>query len=164
MSRSQRRTRPVLVDSSPLLLLLVGSYERGLVERFKRTKKYSINDFDLLVQFLAGRRVIATPGVLAEVSNMAMQLPRSEFSRLVDRNIDALRQLGEIHVGKDMVIEAPEFKRVGATDTTLLLAARENDWEVLTSDHPLFSRCQKEGIEATHMEALQTRGEWFVSS
>jgi uncharacterized protein YacL len=142
----------------------VGSYERGLIERFKRTKEYSINVFDLLVQFLAGRRVIATPGVLAEVSNLAMQLPHKEFARLVDRNINGLRQLGEIHVEKDVVIEVPEFRRVGATDTALLLAARDHDWEILTADHPLFSRCQKEGIEATHMMELQTRAEQFASS
>lgn len=162
MSRKPTKSRPVLVDSSPLLLLLVGTCERGLVERFKRTKNYSRNDYDLLVQFLAGRRVIATPGVLAEVSNMAMQLRREEFARLVDRNIDGLRHMGEIHVAKDLIIEAPEFKRVGATDTTLLLAARDNDWEILTSDHPLFSRCRSEGIEATHMMELQTRAEQFA--
>ena len=140
----------------------MGTYERGLVERFKRTRGYTRNDFDLLVQFLAGRRVIATPGVLAEVSNMAMQLRREEFNRLVERNIDGLRRMGEIHVAKDIVIEAPEFRKVGATDTSLLLAARENDWEILTSDHPLCSRCRNEGIEATHMMELQTRAEQFA--
>ncbi|MFQ6128143.1 MAG: hypothetical protein ACE5QW_04500 [Thermoplasmata archaeon] len=162
MSRRPRRRRPILVDSSPLLLLLVGTYERGLVERFKRTKAYSHDDFDLLVQFLAGRRVIATPGVLAEVSNMAMQLRREDFSRLVERNIDGLRRTREIHIAKDIIIESPEFKKIGATDTSLLLAARENDWEVLTSDHPLCSRCRREGVEATHMMELQTRAEQFM--
>lgn len=162
MSRNPTRTRPVLVDSSPLLLLLVGTYGRNLIRRFKRTRDYSPDVFDLLVQFLAGRRVIATPGVLTEVSNLAMQLGREDFTRLVERNIEGLRSMREIHVEKDVVIEAPEFRKVGATDTTLLIAARDNEWEILTSDHPLCSRCWSEGIEATHMMELQTRAEQFA--
>lgn len=162
MSTKTGRRKPVLVDSSPLLLLLVGTFDESLVERFKRLSGYDSSDFDLLVQFLAGRRVLVTPGVLAEVSNMAMQLGREGFQRLVDRNIQGLRQMGESYVTKDIILEAPELKKVGVTDTSLVIAARHNDWEILTADHPLCSRCRTAGIDVTHMMELQSRAEQFL--
>ncbi|TET89279.1 MAG: hypothetical protein E3J35_10330 [Methanomassiliicoccales archaeon] len=157
-----RARKPVLIDTSPLLLLLVGAYDESLIGKFKRVSKYSRTDFDLLVQFLAGRKVCVTPGVLAEVSNMAMELKRGEFGKVVDHNVEELKQMDEHYVSKDDILEAEELKRVGVTDTSLLIAAKERDGEILTADHPLCSRCRKTGIPATHMAELQWRGEQFL--
>ncbi|MFQ6129154.1 MAG: hypothetical protein ACE5QW_09675 [Thermoplasmata archaeon] len=41
------------MDSGPLLLM--GSYNGNLIGRFKRVRNYKRDDFDLLVEFLAGR-------------------------------------------------------------------------------------------------------------
>jgi hypothetical protein len=163
MSRRLNRARkPVLIDTSPLLLLLVGAYDESLIGRFKRVSRYSRTDFDLLVQFLAGRKVCVTPGVLAEVSNLAMKLKRGEFGRLVDHNIQELKRMDERYVAKDVILEEEVLKRVGVTDTSLLVAAKERDGEILTADHPLFSRCGGMGISATHMDELQWKGDQFL--
>lgn len=158
--RSEKR-RPIFIDSSPLLLLLVGAYDENLIGRFKRVDRYSRNDFNLLVQFLVKRRVLVTPGVLAEVSNLAMELGLERFQRLVDHNIEGLKKMGESHVAKNIILEAPEFKKVGATDTSLVVAAKEGDGEILTADHPLCSRCRTMKIPVTHMMELEWRGEQF---
>lgn len=52
-SPKRRKRRLVLMDSGPLLLM--GSYNGNLIGRFKRVRNYKRDDFDLLVEFLAGR-------------------------------------------------------------------------------------------------------------
>jgi rRNA-processing protein FCF1 len=133
-----------------------------MIKKFKRVKSYNEEDFDILIQFLARKRVFVTPGVMAEVSNMAMELKGDGFTRLVETNIDSLKRLGEFYVAKDVILEAPDFKKLGVTDTSILIAARKNKGEILTADHHLCSRCKTQGIQATHMMELQTLVEQFL--
>ena len=157
-----RANRPLFIDSSPLLLLLVGTYNKSMIKKFKRVKCYNTIDFDILVQFLVRRRVFVTPGVLAEVSNMAMELKGDGFRKLIETNIDTLKRIGECYITKDIILEAPELKKIGITDTSILIAAKENNGEILTADHPLFSRCKTIGIPSTHMMELQSKVEQFL--
>jgi hypothetical protein len=91
-----------------------------------------------------------------------MKLKRGEFGRLVDHNIQELKRMDERYVAKDVILEEEVLKRVGVTDTSLLVAAKERDGEILTADHPLFSRCGGMGISATHMDELQWKGDQFL--
>ena len=159
--KSNRTHRPLLIDTSPLLLLMVGTYDTGLITKFKRVKCYSPTDFDLLVQFLVKRRVLVTPGVMAEVTNMAMELKSHGFMGLIESNMESLKRMGECHITKDVILETAEFKKVGFTDTSIIIAAKENEGEVLTADHPLCSRCRTRGIPVTHIMELQSRSTLF---
>ena len=156
-----RTRRPLFIDTSPLLLLMVGTYDKGLITKFKRVKCYSPTDFDLLVQFLVKRRVLVTPGVLAEVTNLAMELKSLGFKELIESNMESLKRMGECYVTKDVILETAEFKKVGFTDTSIIIAANENDGEVLTADHPLCSRCRTMGIPVTHIMELQSKSTLF---
>ena len=161
-AKKNKSRRPLIIDTSPLLLLLVGTYNKSLIRNFKRVKCYNKDDFDILVQFLAKKKVIVTPGVLAEVSNLAMELKGDDFRKLVDTNIDSLKRLGECYISKNVILEAPEFKKMGTTDTSIIIAAKENNSEILTADHHLCSRCNNNGIPATHMMELQSKVEQFL--
>ncbi len=154
--------KPVFLDTSPLLLLLVGTYDRGVIATFKRTRRYDENTYDLLIQFLAARRAIVTPGVLAEVSNLALELKDGGFPKMVEMNISSLRELGEIHVAKDVILASPVLGRMGVTDVSILVAAKEGKGEILTDDHQLLQRSRGEGIDATHMMELQSRADVFA--
>jgi hypothetical protein len=81
----------LLIDANLLLLLVVGSADRSLIESFKRTRAYTREDFDLLLRLVARfPKVVTTPNVLTEVSNLAGQLRdptrraiRQKLSRLI---------------------------------------------------------------------------------
>jgi len=88
-----------------------------------RLRKEGDSDFDLLVEILASRTGVSTPGALAEVSIMGMQLQRKDRDRAVERNVEALRHRDEIHVVKGNA-EAPEFKKVGAETSCSSLPGR----------------------------------------
>lgn len=152
----------LFIDSDPLLLLLVGTYDNSMIGRFKRIKKYTNLDFDVLVQFLTKKRVFVTPGVLAEVSNFAEELGNKRFQEFVDRNMENLREMSELYIGKDIIIASSEFRQLGFTDTSIMLVAKEHGGEVLTADHHLCGKCGKMGIPAHHMIELQERAKQFM--
>ncbi len=73
------RNKGILVDSNLLLLYFLGKYNKSLIQRFKRTNKYVIEDYELLtsvIEFFT--RVITTPNILTEISNLSGNL-ENEF-------------------------------------------------------------------------------------
>ena len=69
------RSRGVLVDTNLLLLYFVGLYNPSLIPQFKRTRIFTVNDFDVLQNFIAlFSKVVTTPDILTEVSNLSNQL------------------------------------------------------------------------------------------
>jgi hypothetical protein len=82
----------VLVDTNLPVLPFVGSVNRRRIERFKRTDAFTVADYDLLVRLLGTfGRVLATPHVLAQVSDLAelhgpdLDPVREVFRRFVDK-------------------------------------------------------------------------------
>ena len=64
--------RTLLLDANVMLLLCVGLWDRSRISKFKRTRIFTDEDFDLLSQLVAGYgTVVTTPHVLSEVSNHA---------------------------------------------------------------------------------------------
>jgi len=49
----KHRSAGVVTDTNLLLVLLIGLCDRKMIEKFKRTQKYTAKDFDLLLQLLA---------------------------------------------------------------------------------------------------------------
>jgi hypothetical protein len=71
------RTRGVLIDSNLLLLLFLGTYDRRQIATNDRLSKYSEDDYDLLIQVLRPfTRIITTPNILTEVSNLSNAIPQ----------------------------------------------------------------------------------------
>lgn len=70
-----RPGRSVAVDSNLLLLLVVGLFRRQLVPQFKRTRAYTVEDFDLLQSVLLQySELVVSASVLTEVSNLVSHL------------------------------------------------------------------------------------------
>lgn len=64
-------TSRLLVDTNLLVLLAVGTVNRRRIEVFKRTRQYTIRDFDPLLRVLGNWNSLYTvPQVMAEVSNL----------------------------------------------------------------------------------------------
>jgi hypothetical protein len=64
--------RHLVMDTIPLMLLLVGTYDRSYLPKFKRLKSYGYKeeDYEVLRKFLLSTKSITvTPGVLAEAAN-----------------------------------------------------------------------------------------------
>lgn len=140
------RPRGVLVDTNILLLFFIGSYDRGLVARFKRTSQFTARDYELVVNFLAAfERRFTTPHILAEVSNLAGQLPqhrRYDFYRVYAALLD---RLFEVRPAATDVVTLPIFPRLALTDAAIEHVARDR-YLVLTDDGPLAGHLRGAGI------------------
>ena len=64
----------VAIDTNLLLLLVVGETDRGWIKHHKRLGAYDIDAYELLVEIIRDiSRVVVTPNILTEVSNLACQ-------------------------------------------------------------------------------------------
>jgi rRNA-processing protein FCF1 len=146
----------VLIDTNILLLLLVGSTDRAAVTRFKRTKKFLPEDFDIAVNFLTRFSHIATTSsIMTETSNLASELSSPLLGDVFLKFIEWVNVLEERYLpGRDIVADAA-FTRFGFTDGGIS-ALRDADYLVLTDDFRLSQYLQSEGVPAinfNHMRA-----------
>ena len=127
----------VLLDANLLLLLVVGSYDRRRIETFKRLSVFAPEDFDLLVAIVGKfKRLIVTPHVLTEVSNLAGSLPANVKDACFQTFAAAIVAADETTMSSASVATRSEFRRFGLADTIIMqVAARPT--LILTIDFPL---------------------------
>ncbi len=69
------RKAGILVDTNLLLLLFMGNFQPARITTFKRTQQFVEEDFQLLMLLLGYfDKIITTPNILTEVSNLSGQL------------------------------------------------------------------------------------------
>lgn len=149
------RSRGVLVDANILLLYFVGSYDRARIPRFKRTQVFTVEDYDLLIKFLAYfERIVTTPNILTEVSNFSGQLgepARSDYFVWFAKEISLL---DERYVESRSAAQLDSFPRLGLTDCSVMHLA-QGEHLVLTDDFNLYQSLQHSGIDAVNFNHLR---------
>ena len=62
----------MIVDSCVLLLIIVGIFDKNIIDKCKKIDHYSKDDFDLALQIVARySNIYITPHILAELSNLS---------------------------------------------------------------------------------------------
>jgi hypothetical protein len=147
--------RKIVVDTNLLLLWVVGETDDALIGRHKRTNLFTREDFTLLQIFLEGfERVVVTPGILTELSNLVRQIGEPHRSMLMATVQLLVDQVNENHVPATEVVGSPFFVRLGLTDVTILKAVEESD-HLLTVDLDLWIEATKAGRSATNFNHLR---------
>jgi len=153
---NKHRSTGILVDSNLLLVLFVGLEKREWVGQRKRVKEYSPWQFDLLDAMVSDARLLTTPNIATEVSNLSGLLD-SEVSQAVKRNLAAfLQTYDEEYIDSKFTSEHDAFAKLGITDTVLLHLA-ESGKLVLTADWPLARRLESNDypvVNFNHMYEL----------
>jgi len=144
--------RGILIDTNVLLLYLVGLFDETLIQGFKRTRSqgYTREDFAVVQRLVSWfARVITTPQILAELSNLSFQMEEPRLSQYVSCVVSAVRRFHEEYVGKDCILASPRLnllRRIGFTDFSIIEAAMKQGYLVLTDDfkaagYLLANRC-----------------------
>jgi hypothetical protein len=85
-----------LVDTNILLLFFVGKHDASQIGKFKRTKVFTAEDFyNVLRIFGFFARIVTTPNILTEVSNLSGHFGepvRSEYFRSVAQSLEILEE------------------------------------------------------------------------
>ena len=118
------------------------------VGRFKRTEKYGHDGFPLLHALLESvSRLVTTPHVLAEVSNLTGERYREAF-------ISSIEACDERHADAARLVRDDSFPRLGMTDGALTDLAR-NGVLVLTDDLPLYLHLERNKLPAIHFTRIR---------
>src|SRR5438034_10451478 len=146
----------LLVDSSLLLVFVVGTFRRALVGHHKRKKEYTPEDYDLLKQLLTmdDVKILATPNVFTEVSDLlgyGAGKDGRELQKALGRLVTAV---DEQYVESRRVSRHDSFPGLGIADTAMLLLL-EAGHELLTVDFDLFQAAQSLGFRATNFNHLR---------
>lgn len=152
----QYRSRGVLVDTNILLLFFVGSFDRLLIAKFKRTgNRFSIDDFDLLNNLLARfDRVVTTPNILSEVNGLSNQIGEPTRTRYFSEFARKIPLLDEQYVASAQAAQVEAFSKLGLTDSGILHVVRGH-YLVLTDDLTLYGFLEKAGIDALNFNHLR---------
>ena len=156
------RQKGVLIDTNLLIGYIVGSMNpRYLATCHATTKFFGTEDFPILQLFLSQfKRVITTPHVLTEVSNLSHRIPsnlqnefRSMFRVAIGKLIERFKPSRSVSADDD-------FLRFGLTDTAISAIAPSR-FLVLTDDLGLFGILQKRKVDVVNFNHVRTQA-WRI--
>lgn len=146
----------IVIDTIILLLLIVGSVERELIPSFKRTDQYSVQDYDILRNFLSEFNTkIVTPNILTEVSNLLGQLAKPKRNIAMSHLKNLIMDFIEVYTESAIISKLEHFIPLGLTDSDLFYSELE-DFVFLTDDFKLSGKLTKAGREAINFKHLRT--------
>lgn len=146
----------LLIDTNILLLYYVGHVNRERIVRFKRTKQFLPDEYDLLVAFTqAFKKLVTTPNILTEVSNFVNQLKEPERAQCYALLAKSTEVIQESYLPSlEVVKQGWGFQKYGLTDCGLLTLARDK-YLVLTDDLKIASYLQSQDVAAVNFNHLR---------
>ena len=146
------------LDANLFVLLVVGSVGRDLIEKHRRLRAYSAEDYEILIDLLDRvERVFVTPNTLTETSNLLAQHREPERSLFFDRLRFIIHESEEIVVASAVASSNSAFNRLGLTDAALLEVVTP-ETPLVTVDLDLYLAANASGQEAalnfTHLRNL----------
>ncbi len=148
--------RGALVDSNLLLMYCIGEYDVRAMQRFKRIRAYGVRDLTLMRRLLSlFKRIVTTPNILTEVSNLAGQLGdglRAQFLSHLGKTVEILT---EEYCPSATASQHQYFAKCGLTDSAIMEVARAN-YLVITDDFRLANMIEKQGIDVINFEHVRS--------
>ena len=164
---SKHQSNGLLIDTNVLLLYFVGLYDPEFVSQFKNTRNhgYTADDVTFLRRLVAlFRRIVTTPHILAELSNLSMQIKDPRRKDYFKRLAAELRAFHEEFISKDTILDSPQFAwlpSLGFTDMSVIVAAARHGYLVLTDDLKASAYLRKLGRDVINLNEI--RGErWLL--
>lgn len=151
------KSRGVLIDTNLLLLYFVGLYDQSQIQKFKRTLIFTVDDFDIIRNFINYfGKVVTTPNILTEVSNLSGQLPDAVRSAYYDDFTARFEVLEEEYVPSADICSLSYFRKYGLTDSGIASLVRDK-YLVLTDDFRLSNFLQSSKIDVINFNHLRFR-------
>ena len=152
----------LLLDTNLLVLFVVGSTDRALIARHKRLRAFTAEDFVGLCGIISHfTRVLITPNILTETSNLLTQIEEPARKRLLDTLAIIIGETHEEYVASRTVSMRTEFSRFGLTDSGILEKAGMVQC-ILTDDLALYLHLTANGHNAVNFNHCRLSG-WSAS-
>lgn len=149
------KAKGLLIDTNLLLLYFIGTYDPDRIPRFKRTMGFTVDEFHLLdAIFTNFDKVITTPNILTEVSNLSGQLSSDLRTYFYSDFAKRIPKLDEQYISSAKISSSAHFNKFGLTDSGIVDTVKGN-YLVLTSDLNLFGYLQNLGIDAINFNHIR---------
>lgn len=144
------KRKGLLIDTSILLLYIVGSFDINLIRTFKRTQMFSENDFEIVSKFIDYFELkITTPHVLTEVSDFIDN--RQILQSVLKVFIESAK---EIFLESLELSKEESFLKFGLADTSVTYSAKDRCL-ILTDDKPLYGFLMNSQIDAVNLDQIR---------
>ncbi|MGE0824187.1 MAG: PIN domain-containing protein [Candidatus Binatia bacterium] len=156
------RRAGILIDTNVLLLYFVGNFDINLIPQFKRTLQFTVEDYQTLLLIIRQfQKIVTTPNILTEVSNLSGQLPeqvkRPTRSLYFKKFAEGLTILEEQYRESLQIANGTHFTKLGLTDAGIFGIAKDK-YLVLTDDFRLSQTLQKDNIDCLNFNHVRPLG------
>ncbi len=149
------RKAGILLDTNILMMYFVGAFRREIIPIFKRTQTFTIEDYYTLLNIISYfEKVVTTPNILTEVSNLLGQLAEHLKLGCFENFASGITGLDEHYLPSIDIAKTEEFKRFGITDAGILSLARDK-YLVLTDDFRLSQYLQTKGVDVLNFNNIR---------
>lgn len=147
--------RKVLLDTSPFVVLVVGSVDPGLLGSSQHLKAFAPEDWVILDEFLAGFGALAiTPHVATEAAHFIGKISGQRGKHVRVRLVEVLNAVRERSAASKIAAARREFAWLDLADCSLLEAGRPQD-TLLSTDAVLVNRYLELGRPAVNFNHLR---------
>ncbi len=144
------------MDTNLLTVLIIGSLGEGEIEKNKKTRDYTSEDFQLLDDLLEGfKGVCSTPHVITETSNLLDWMKGNHREQVFELLTNFIIQHDEYFIRSNELVLNPIFSKLGLTDTCLFQIAKTNNLVLITSDVELYSYASGQGVECINFNHIR---------
>jgi hypothetical protein len=152
--------KSIIIDTNVLVLLVVGSTRKSLIEKHTALADYPQESYDLLIELLGGYdQWLVTPGILSEASGLLNKDSRTRkvtppvFQALLRAMPNPDSCLQEHHVSSATAADQPEFCWFGVVDSGILVLVAEGT-ALITSDFSLFNQAYSRNTACVNFKKL----------
>ncbi len=147
--------KQLVLDTNLLVLLVVGFTDENLIKRHKRVRTFTTDDFVLLQVFIEQYpKIITTPHVFAECSNLIRQIDTDTANLLLDSLKILVKTILEIYTPSEQLVDQNYYFRLGLTDVGLLKIIKDGAM-LLTTDLDLYLAALEMGAHAENFNHLR---------
>ena len=152
------KSKGVIIDSNLLIYYFIGSYNFNLVKSYKRTRRYGENGYKIIYNVVKlFDRIITSPHILAEISNLSNNINDNETQRYYDLFLKKTTTFDEIFFPATEITENDNIiKKFGLTDSMILRIAQNKSHLVLTDDLDFSAYLLLQKIDVINFNHLLT--------
>jgi hypothetical protein len=154
---SRYRDKGILIDTNLLLLYFIGKFDPSQIPKFKRTAKFTTDDFRTLVSvFKQFNKIVTTPNILTEVSNLSNQLPDNLKRGFYSVFAGQVRIFDERHMPSINICAQDHFIKFGLTDSGIVESA--SGYLILTDDFKLANFLENRKFDVINFNHIRFLG------
>lgn len=149
----------IYIDANLIVLLVVGLTKQELILKHRRTKEFTVVDYELLIEFLAQfSTVLVTPNTATEASKLLRQHAEPERSQILGTFRNLVKESEETSIDSSVAVDHVRFPSLGLTDIVLLSEASPNT-PLITVDLDLYlETLSKDTAAAINFNHMRDRG------